>query len=130
MEHTRTESSVSISESEEHPSYIQQEPEQWSQPDAYMVTMPHDTPSVYPGRTQAVIALVCGIASIGIAPLILGPAGIVLGFVARKKGARTLGTNAAWVALVSMIVGIAIEVLLAAGEQYAAGFIGAVRWFF
>lgn len=50
-------------------------------------------------------ALVLSILSLFFLPIILGAAGIILGFIARRKGALTLGSWAIGIGVVSIIVG-------------------------
>ena len=105
----------------QHASYIQQEPEQWSQPDAYMVTMPPQVRAQFPGRTPAIFGMVCAVVALGFAPVIFGPAGITLGVVARKKGAATFGTITAVTAGCFMVLGFFVELSLAGNEAHALG---------
>jgi hypothetical protein len=53
-------------------------------------------------------ALVLSILSLFVMPILFGAAGIVLGFVARRRGAETLGAWAIGIGAVSIIVGIFI----------------------
>jgi hypothetical protein len=48
---------------------------------------------------------VLSILSLFFLPIILGAAGIILGFIARRKGALTLGAWAIGIGVVSIIVG-------------------------
>jgi hypothetical protein len=54
------------------------------------------------------IALALSILSLFVMPILLGAAGIVLGFIARRRGAEGLGAWAIGIGAVSMIIGIFI----------------------
>lgn len=58
------------------------------------------------GSVMGYSALALSILSLFILPVILGAVGIVLGFVARRRGAETLGAWAIGVGAVSLIIGI------------------------
>jgi hypothetical protein len=58
------------------------------------------------GRVLGYSALALSILSLFILPVILGAAGIVLGFVARRRGAETLGAWAIGIGAVSIIIGL------------------------
>lgn len=58
------------------------------------------------GRVLGYSALALSILSLFILPVIMGAAGIVLGFVARRRGAETLGAWAIGIGAVSIIVGL------------------------
>ncbi|CAH0347017.1 hypothetical protein BCI9360_03390 [Bacillus sp. CECT 9360] len=60
------------------------------------------------GTTFGLSGLALSVLSLFIMPILLGAAGIVLGFVARRRGANTLGAWAIGVGAVSIIVGIFI----------------------
>ncbi|MBS4191313.1 DUF308 domain-containing protein [Bacillus sp. FJAT-49705] len=60
------------------------------------------------GRGIGISALVLSIISLFVLPILLGATGIVLGFVARARGARTLGNWAIGIGVVSIIVGMFI----------------------
>ncbi|QHC04790.1 DUF4190 domain-containing protein [Anoxybacillus sp. PDR2] len=49
-------------------------------------------------------ALVLSLLSLFMMPIILGAAGIIVGFIARRRGARTLGAWAIGIGIVSIIV--------------------------
>jgi hypothetical protein len=56
------------------------------------------------GRGIGWLALAFSIVSLFIMPIILGAAGIILGFVARRRGAQTLGTWSIGIGIVSIII--------------------------
>ena len=58
------------------------------------------------GRVLGYSALALSILSLFILPVIMGAAGIVLGFVARRRGAEMLGAWAIGIGAVSIIVGL------------------------
>ena len=60
------------------------------------------------GRGIGFAALILSIISLFVAPILFGAAGIVLGFVARRRGAQGLGSWAIGIGAVSIIVGIFI----------------------
>ncbi len=60
------------------------------------------------GRGIGFAALILSIISLFVSPILFGAAGIVLGFVARKRGARSLGSWAIGLGAVSIIVGMFI----------------------
>jgi len=60
------------------------------------------------GRGIGFAALILSIISLFVSPILFGAAGIVLGFVARKRGAQGLGSWAIGLGVVSIIVGMFI----------------------
>ncbi|MGD6815447.1 DUF4190 domain-containing protein [Metabacillus sp. 84] len=58
------------------------------------------------GRTTGYVAIALSVISLFLLPVILGAAGIIVGFVARRKGARTLGSWAIGIGAVSLILGL------------------------
>ncbi|MEI5905826.1 DUF4190 domain-containing protein [Bacillus spongiae] len=58
------------------------------------------------GRVYGISALTLSLLSLFLLPVLLGAAGIILGFVARRKGANGLGGWAIGVGAVSIIIGI------------------------
>ncbi|TYR82392.1 DUF4190 domain-containing protein [Priestia megaterium] len=57
------------------------------------------------GKGYGRFALVLSILSLFFLPIILGAAGIILGFIARRRGAYTLGAWAIGIGAVSIIMG-------------------------
>lgn len=64
--------------------------------------------SVTAGRGVGIAALALSILSLFVLPVLFGATGIVLGFVARRRGATTLGSWAIGIGVVSIIVGMFI----------------------
>lgn len=60
------------------------------------------------GRGIAYTAIVLSILSLFIWPVLLGAAGIVLGFIAFRRGATSLGSWAIGIGVVSLIIGVFI----------------------
>lgn len=60
------------------------------------------------GRGIGFLALALSIISLFILPVILGAAGIIVGFIARRRGARGTGAWAIGIGVVSIILGIFI----------------------
>ncbi|MGP7819072.1 DUF4190 domain-containing protein [Niallia sp. 01092] len=60
------------------------------------------------GRGIGITALILSIISLFVWPIILGAVSIVLGFVARRRGAATLGTWAISLGAIAVIIGIFI----------------------
>lgn len=60
------------------------------------------------GRGIGFAALILSILSLFVAPILFGAAGIVLGFIARRRGAEGLGNWAIGLGAISIIVGIFI----------------------
>jgi hypothetical protein len=56
------------------------------------------------GRGLGWVALALSIISLFIMPIILGASGIIVGFIARRRGAETLGAWAIGIGIVSIIV--------------------------
>ncbi len=67
------------------------------------------------GRVFSIISIVLGVVAILILPIILGPVGVVLGFVGHRKGDR-LGLFAAIWCIVATIIGIAIGAAVVANN--------------
>lgn len=61
------------------------------------------------GKGTGFLALVLSILSLFILPVILGAAGIIIGFIARRRGANALGAWAIGIGLISLILGILIK---------------------
>lgn len=60
------------------------------------------------GRGLGFLALALSILSLFVAPILFGAAGIILGFVARRRGAEGLGNWAIGIGAISIIVGVFI----------------------
>jgi hypothetical protein len=60
------------------------------------------------GRRMGYLAIVLSVISLFIFPVILGAAGIIVGFIARRRGAEGLGGWAIGIGIVSLILGIFI----------------------
>jgi hypothetical protein len=60
------------------------------------------------GRSTGFVSLALSILSLFVMPILLGAAGIVLGFIARRQGAEGLGAWAIGIGAVSIIIGIFI----------------------
>lgn len=60
------------------------------------------------GRGIGFLALALSIVSLFILPVILGAAGIIVGFIARRRGAEALGAWAIGIGAVSLVLGIFI----------------------
>jgi hypothetical protein len=58
------------------------------------------------GKATGVIALILSVLSLFIAPVLFGAAGIIVGFVARRQGARSLGNWAIGLGIVSIIISL------------------------
>ena len=62
-------------------------------------------------RKWAIAGIVCGALAL-LLPIVFGPAGIILGFVGRSKGAGRIATVAIVVSIVVMVVGFVANALL------------------
>jgi hypothetical protein len=60
------------------------------------------------GKGTGFLALALSIISLFMLPVILGAAGIIVGFIARRRGANGLGAWAIGIGIVSLILGIFI----------------------
>ncbi|MCL6571062.1 MAG: hypothetical protein K6T88_05185 [Bacillus sp. (in: Bacteria)] len=60
------------------------------------------------GTGMGTLAIALSILSLFVMPILFGAAGIVLGFVARRKGATRLGAWAIGLGAVSIVIGIFI----------------------
>lgn len=60
------------------------------------------------GRRMGYLAIVLSVISLFVFPVILGAAGIIVGFIARRRGAEALGGWAIGIGIVSLILGIFI----------------------
>jgi hypothetical protein len=60
------------------------------------------------GTGMGTLALVLSILSLFVMPILFGAAGIVLGFVARRRGAEKLGAWAIGIGAISIVIGIFI----------------------
>lgn len=59
-------------------------------------------------KGMGAIALILSILSLFYAPVLLGAAGIIVGFIARRRGANALGNWAIGIGVVSLIIGLFI----------------------
>ena len=83
---------------------------------------PSDSPYAPPGMPAAprsnsgnvlsIIAMVCGVIALFFCPILLGPAGIVCGVVAKKRG-ESLATIGIAVAAVGLVLGFIIGAIYA-----------------
>lgn len=60
------------------------------------------------GRGVGIVGLALSIISLFVLPILFGATGIVLGFIARRRGATSLGSWAIGIGVVSIIVGMFI----------------------
>ncbi|CAN2248357.1 conserved hypothetical protein expressed in germinating spores [Bacillus subtilis] len=60
------------------------------------------------GRGIGYIALALSIISLFVLPVLLGAAGIIVGYIARRRGAQGLGAWAMGIGVVSLVLGIFI----------------------
>ncbi|WP_302053229.1 hypothetical protein [Bacillus sp. FJAT-29790] len=67
-----------------------------------------DTETAVAGRGVGFAALALSIISLFVLPILFGATGIVLGFVARRRGASSVGSWAIGIGAVSIIVGMFI----------------------
>ncbi|TLS36291.1 DUF308 domain-containing protein [Pseudalkalibacillus caeni] len=58
------------------------------------------------GRGTGFIALVLSVISVFILPVIFGAAGIIVGFIARRRGAKSLGSWAIGIGAASLIISL------------------------
>ena len=65
------------------------------------------------GRVLSIIGLVCAIISLLLLPILFGPAAIVLGYFARKKGDKTFGLVVIVLGAVFMVIGMVLGALVA-----------------
>jgi hypothetical protein len=68
-----------------------------------------DDDEVVGGRGMGILALVLSILSLFIAPIILGAAGIVIGFIARRRGAAALGAWSIGLGILSIVTRLLIS---------------------
>lgn len=64
--------------------------------------------TVEAGRGMAILALAISVISLFIMPVILGAAGVIIGFIAKRRGAEGLGNWAIGIGAVSLIVSLFI----------------------
>lgn len=60
------------------------------------------------GRGMGFLGLALSVISLFFLPVLLGAAGIIVGFIARRKGAKTTGAWAIGIGIVSLVLGIFI----------------------
>ncbi|ASS91930.1 MULTISPECIES: hypothetical protein [Aeribacillus] len=58
------------------------------------------------GRNLGWLALALSIISLFVLPVLLGASGIIIGFIARRRGAENLGAWAIGIGIVSLLLGI------------------------
>lgn len=64
------------------------------------------------GRVFSIIGAVCGVLALLFFPIVLGPAGIVLGFVGNAKGDKPFGLIVGIGSIVTMIAGFVIGAIV------------------
>ncbi|WP_243386308.1 DUF308 domain-containing protein [Bacillus kexueae] len=57
-------------------------------------------------RTMGYVGLALSVISLFVLPVLLGAAGIVVGFMARRRGSSTLGSWAIGIGIVSVVLGL------------------------
>ena len=79
------------------------------------VAVPVEANSKHLGRLEGIIGIVCAILAIPPIPPIFGIVGIILGWIAKDKGAKTIGIVAVVLSSIFMIIGwfVSIEFILA-----------------
>jgi uncharacterized membrane protein len=70
------------------------------------------SPPAQAGNLLSIIGMVCGAVALLFCPILLGPAGIVLGIIGKRRG-ESLGTVTIAVAAAGMIIGMVIGASLA-----------------
>ncbi|MFC3882938.1 DUF4190 domain-containing protein [Bacillus songklensis] len=68
----------------------------------------HEREGAGEGRGYGILALVLSILSLFFMPVLLGAAGVILGFIARRRGANSLGAWAIGIGIVSIVIGVFI----------------------
>ncbi|GGB50349.1 DUF4190 domain-containing protein [Fictibacillus barbaricus] len=58
------------------------------------------------GRATGMIAIILSVLSLFILPVLFGAAGIIVGFIARRQGAKSLGNWAIGIGIVSIIISL------------------------
>ncbi|MFG6494161.1 DUF4190 domain-containing protein [Fictibacillus sp. UD] len=58
------------------------------------------------GKAAGVIAIILSVLSLFILPVLFGAAGIIVGFIARRQGAHSLGNWAIGIGIVSIIISL------------------------
>jgi len=64
------------------------------------------------GRGWSVAGSVRGVLAVLVVPIVLGPLGIVFGFLGRRRGDRSLGTIAMVISVVGFVVGLVLSAAL------------------
>jgi cytochrome c biogenesis protein CcdA len=72
---------------------------------------PGSTATVSESNTMSIIAIVLGVLAVFIAPIILGPIGIILAVIAKRRGER-LSTTALIVAIAGMVLGFILGAIV------------------
>jgi hypothetical protein len=72
-------------------------------------------PPANAGNVLSIIAMVCGGIALLFCPILLGPAGIALGIIGKRRG-ESLATVAIAVAAVGMVVGFIIGAVVGASS--------------
>jgi hypothetical protein len=81
------------------------------------MTSAETTTTRKPGRTLSIVGAVLGALAILFLPIVLGPIGAVLGFVAYSKGDRPLGMYVGVGSIITTIIGMAIGAAVFLGTQ-------------
>lgn len=58
----------------------------------YVATVPVEPPERHPGLNEAIVSIICGLLASFFFSVVFGPVGIIMGAMARKKGAKKLGS--------------------------------------
>ena len=65
------------------------------------------------GQGWAAAGIICGVLAFLIAPILIGPLGVVFGVVGYRRGSTRLGIAAIVVSVIGLVVGIAIALIAA-----------------
>ncbi len=88
-------------------------PPDWQQPQAIPYSPYSTTPTPSSaGNGYSVGAIVCGIVALVFCPILLGPTGIVLGFVGRSRG-ESRATVGIVVSIAGRVIGMVLGALIA-----------------
>jgi len=82
------------------------------QPEYVSTGVPVEKPSKYPGMIHGILSIVCAVAAVLFFPLIFGITGIILGSLALKKGAKTLGLVGIVLSAACMLLGLILGYLV------------------
>ncbi|MDQ1283870.1 MAG: hypothetical protein QG620_218 [Patescibacteria group bacterium] len=86
--------------------------------------LPVETPGDNNGNPQGIVSVICAGISLVFIPLLFGVLGIIMGAIAKDRGARTLGLAGMVLSAIFMVIGLGLSLYLNFRDNAAVGYMG------